>query len=91
MKFWVFFLAIFALSSAAPTLADDVENGKVKQEFELRKNNPEGQKYSFEDYVADLKENARGDEPQAINPPSQAANAEKREYKPMNPVKLFRW
>jgi hypothetical protein len=91
MKFWVFFLAIFVFSSAAPALADDMGNRKMKQEFELKKNNPEGQKYSFEDYVADLKENARGDEPQAVNPPSQTTNPEKREYKPMNPVKIFRW
>jgi hypothetical protein len=97
MKFRFFILCFVTLVAAAAMAQDDQkqrEEVQQRESFEFRRESrPEGQRYSFDDYIQDLTAAARSDEPLADNPVSQLALNDRREheYKPLNPIPLLRW
>ena len=87
MKYMPYILA-FLLTLPAAVNADE-RSEKPTQPSRLR---PElaPRPYSFDDYIADLKQSARKDQPKPINPVTEeqekvAANKH-RGYKPLNPL-----
>jgi hypothetical protein len=96
MKFRLFVLLSFAtLIATAATAQDDEKQREDLQQREplefRRESRPEGQRYSFEDYIQDLTVAARNDEPQPDNPVSQLAPNQRQEYKPLNPMTILKW
>jgi hypothetical protein len=96
MKLWAYILALVVLPLAVVTAQDDEQKQEGLEQRERlefrRESRPEGQRYSFEDYIQDLTAAARSDEPLADNPVSQLDSRQQRqEYKPLNPVTILRW
>ena len=88
MRFRAYIIpALFALSLAVPVLAGEQDE---PERLEFKRYGHEEQ-YTFEQYVADLKEAARSKEVRPDNPVSQLASNQHKEYKPLNPVTIFRW
>jgi len=101
MKFQAYAAACIILLAAVSMIARE-DSGQINgleingleesERLEFRRESrPEGQRYSFEDYLQDLTAAALSEEPRPDNPVSQLAANEKREYKPLNPVPIFRW
>ncbi len=85
MKFRVAILALL-LSLAAPLMAEERETRHLNPQPGFQKyGDSKPQKYTFGDYIADLKAAARKDEVQPGNPVSQSAKRP-QEYKPLNPI-----
>jgi hypothetical protein len=92
-------LAVFAMAWVlVPAYGQDQDMEGEREVLEQnerlefrRESRPEGQRYSFEDYLEDLAAAARSEEPLPDNPVSQLASNDRREYKPLNPVPLLRW
>jgi hypothetical protein len=94
MKAWIYCLPAFlVLSLAGQAMANDYEDRDAKERLEFQRyRESERQRYTFEDYIADLKEAARTDEVIPGNLVSQlASNNKRQEYKPLNPITIFRW
>jgi hypothetical protein len=92
MKFRAFFLILIVLLLAVPVMAFERENRDEKERLELQKySHPERQRYTFEKYMDDLQASTRADRIQPGNPVSQLASKQPPEYKPLNPIVLFRW
>ncbi|MGH7767500.1 MAG: hypothetical protein ACREQP_08615 [Candidatus Binatia bacterium] len=97
MKFQPLAMAYLILLVAVSLIAqEDKEQesaaSEPRERLEFRRESrPEGQRYSFEDYIQDLTAAARSDEPKPDNPVSQLASNAKREYQPLNPMTIFRW
>jgi hypothetical protein len=91
MKFWAHFLVVFVLWTV-PMTAHEREDRDAKERLEFQMySHPKRQRYTFEDYIGDLKAAARSDEIQPGNPASQMASSRRQEYKPLNPIVVFRW
>jgi hypothetical protein len=91
MIFRAYFIALLLLSAAAPVTAEDQESGRKEVLEFQRYGDSSGPKNNFEDYLAQLKAEARSGLPQPDKPVSQLNFDQPREYKPMNPVTIFRW
>ncbi len=83
----------FLLAIPAAVNAQD-RNEKASQPSQLR---PElaPRPYTFDDYIADLKQSARRDQPKPVNPVTEEeakVSANKyRGYKPLNPIVVGWW
>lgn len=78
-------LLLLSLAAAQVSGADEKENAQAKLRGELAP-----RPYTFDQYIADLKESARKDEPKPVNPVTeeqakQVASNKYRNYKPLNP------
>ena len=97
MKIRFFILCFVAVVAATAMAQDDRkqrEDFEPRESFEFRREaRPEGQRYTFADYIQDLTDAARSEEPLPDNPVSQLALNERREheYRPLNPIPLLRW
>jgi hypothetical protein len=96
MKPYAAALIVVFLAAVSVVAREDnkEERGSLEptERLEFRRDSrPEGQRYSFEDYIQDLTAAARSDEPLPDNPASEMAFNKQREYKPLNPIPLLRW
>jgi len=96
MKFRTYFLALVVLLAAATAQGEERKEREVKQREQIRLHRElVGQKYTFQDYIADLKAVAESDKPKPGDSASEteanqlAANRQ-REYKPLNPI-VIEW
>ena len=84
-------IALLLLSMAAPVTAEDQERERKEAlEFQIY-GDSNGRINNFEDYLAQLKVDARRGLPQPDQSISQLNFDQRREYKPMNPITIFRW
>jgi hypothetical protein len=91
MIFRAYFIALFLLSAAAPVTAEDQERERKEVlEFQIY-GDSNGRINNFEDYLAQLKADARNGLPQPDQSVSRVGSEQRREYKPMNPITIFRW
>jgi hypothetical protein len=97
MKFRPYFLALVVLlAAAAAAQADERKEREVKQREQIRLHRElVGPKYSFQDYIADLKSAAESDKPKPGDAISEAeanqlAADRHQEYKPLNPI-VIEW
>ena len=95
MKLRAYVLALAVLPLTVSVMAQDNEQEResIEQNGRLefrRDSRSESKRYSFEDYIQDLTAAARSDVPPPDNPVSKASN-QRQEYKPLNPITIFRW
>lgn len=88
MKIGRYVLALVLLLPSLST-AEERIGGKSAQSTKLHHELARGP-YTFDQYIADLKESARKDEPKPVNPVTeeqakQVASNKYRNYKPLNP------
>lgn len=91
MKFSAYFLVLMVSLWDAPVMAHEREDRDAKERLEFQLySHPKRGRYTFEDYIADLKAAALSDEVQPGNPVSRLAYNRRQEYKPLNPL-VIRW
>lgn len=92
MTIRAYLIILLLMSAAAPLMAEDNQEHERKEVLEFQRyGDSDGPRNNFEDYLAQLKADARNGLPQPDKSVSQLSSEQRREYKPMNPITIFRW
>ncbi len=94
MRYWIYSLIILASLGGVSAKASDREdrNREDEAQIELRIE-PPPQRYTFHDYMSDLKASTRIDQMDLDNPVRQLESRRNQKYQPpiLNPFPVFRW
>ena len=86
MKFQIYGLGLL-LSLAGPVVAGEHESQNMKQQPKFQEySDSESKRYTFQNYISDLKESAHREVFQSGNLVLQPAFKRDQKYKPVNPV-----
>ena len=94
MRYWIYSLIILASFGGVPAMASDREdrNREYEAQIELQiQATP--RRYTFQDYMSDLKDSTRIDQMDLDNPVHQLESRRNQKYEPpiLNPFPIFRW
>ena len=91
MKFWICCLAILALLGVSPAMASEQKKNDPQDQFEMELEiHPTPKRYSFQNYLSDLTDLARLDQPAPENPVRELQSRKQQKYEPLNPI-IIRW
>jgi|GEM_PF-1600637 hypothetical protein len=90
MKIFLYSLAFLILVPAAAQAQNQAGGSATKAPQPSKLHGELARPYTFDQYIADLKDSARKDEPKPVNPVTeeqakQVASNKYRNYKPLNP------
>jgi hypothetical protein len=92
MTLRAYLIILLLMSAAAPLRAEDNQEHERKEALEFQiYGDSDGPRNNFDDFIAGLKADARSGLPQPDQSVSQLNFDQRREYKPMNPITIFRW
>jgi hypothetical protein len=92
MKFLICCLAIIGSLGVSPAMAFDEEKKDTRDQPEMELEiYAAPQRYTFQDYLSDLTDFARSDQPAPENPISRLEPKEEQKYEPWNPIVVMRW
>lgn len=91
MKYWTLCLGLMACLITMPAAASEEIDFDREDRIviELRRQ-PNPERYTFQDYLSDLRESARISEINPENPVRRLEARKEKKHEPLNPI-VFRW
>jgi hypothetical protein len=91
MQLYVWSLVILGLLGVSPGIASEEKKNDTQSQFDMTLEiQPAPQRYTFQNYLADLTELARVDQPARDNPVRELEARKEHRYEPLNPI-VIRW
>jgi len=94
MRYWIYFLIILASLGGVPAMASGREDRNREDEAQIELQiQATPQRYTFHDYMSDLKASTRIDQMDLNNPVRQLESRRNQKYEPpiLNPFPILRW
>ena len=94
MRYWIYSLIILASLVGVPAIASDREDRNWEDEAQIELQiQATPRRYTFQDYMSDLKASTRDDQTDLDNPVRQLESRRNQKYEPpiLNPFPILRW
>ena len=94
MRYWIYSLIILASLVGVPAIASDREDRNWEDEAQIELQiQATPRRYTFQDYMSDLKDSTRSDQMDLDNPVHQLESRRNQKYEPpiLNPFPILRW
>ncbi len=94
MRYWIYSLVILASLGGIPAMASDREDRNWEDEAQIELEiQATPRRYTFQDYMSDLKASTRIDQMDLDNPVRQLESRRNQKYEPpiLNPFPILRW